>query len=695
VRRRSLPTHDPATPADTNAQLRAIRGIDVHTKILELVKRETSGARAMTHVSEIVRHHRIQSSPGLRAAAAYCAEQLGLAGLDSKVQAYPYDGARTYWTSQSFEEWDASLATLDLTEPAAEARRLCDYDEMKISVIQRSGPTPPGGVVAELVVVDAADREESYQNVDVRGKLVLVRGDIEAIRQQAIVKHGAAGLVSDFMMEFPPVRTRMDIPDARQYTSFWWAGIEDDKCFGFVLSPKQGEWLRALVRRENAAGRKVMLRAEVRSRFYSGAIDNAEGLIPGAGHGEVVVVAHLCHPQASANDNASGCAAAVEAARVLAKLIADGKLPRPQRAIRFLLPPEFAGTYAFLSQNEGLIPGMVAAINLDMVGESQELCGSSFLVEKPPRAIGSFAGDLAELILDSIAQEVGNLASTSKYALFRHAVTPFSGGSDHYVFSDPTVGVPCPMLIQWPDKFYHTSADTLDKVDPASLARAAVLTATYAYFLAAAGTAEVTWLAGEMAGLFAAECAVASRRLLASGADAELARRKLGFLRDCKAADLDSLRRLLPPEGAAAAAEAIAAAKARLGADLEFTLAHCERTLPGCQAGEATREPSRAADGRRPRRTFRGPIGRRELFIGMDASTRQAWIGEMTAYLKGTGKELAAVYGMMSSAIFWTDGTRTMSQLAELVELDTGWCDPGALARIYDLLTARGWIEWV
>ena len=78
-------------------------------------------------------------------------------------------------------------------------------------------------------------------------------------------------------------------------------------------------------------------------------------------------------------------------------------------------------------------------------------------------------------------------------------MTPFSGGSDHYVYSDPTVGVACPMMIQWPDKFYHTSADTIDKVDPEMLRKVALMTATYAYFIADAGAEEALWLASETA----------------------------------------------------------------------------------------------------------------------------------------------------------------------------------------------------
>src|SRR5438094_10042579 len=76
----------------------------------------------------------------------------------------------------------------------------------------------------------------------------------------------------------------------------------------------------------------------------------------------------------------------------------------------------------------------------------------------------------------------------------RMGEVPYSGGSDHYVLIDPATGGPCPMLIQWPDRYYHSSHDTPDKCDPRSLALAATCAATYAGFLAAAGGRELEWL---------------------------------------------------------------------------------------------------------------------------------------------------------------------------------------------------------
>jgi len=665
------------------------------------VRKEVSGLRALAGVSEICRHHRIQASPGYREAAAWCEEAFAAAGIAHRVISFPYDGVESYWTSQSFEEWRISGARLDLVEPEGEARKLCDFDETKISVIQRSGPTPEGGVVAEVVVVEEADRPESYQGLDVKGKLVLCRGDLDRIRRLAVTGGGALGLLFDGMSEFPPARTRMDVPDARQYTSFWWESPADEKCFGFVLSPKQGEWLRALVRKQAAGGKAVRARAFVDSSFAPGAIEDVEGLITGSGAGEVLAVAHLCHPQWSANDNASGCGAVLEAARTLGALVAAGALPRPKRSIRFLLVPEMAGTYAFLSRQEELIPGMTAAINLDMVGENQSLCGSSFLVEYPTRALGSFAGDLAALILRSIADDASNLGRTCSYGLFRHSTTPFSGGSDHYILSDPTVGVPCPMLIQWPDKFYHTSEDTLEKVDPAMLARAAALTATYCYFLATAGEPEVVWLAGEMASLYAGEAAAAAREAAPRG-NGDRAVERLEFLRERKLEDLRSLRRLLDGP-APAAEEAIAAAGERIGMETRLAQEHLDRVLAAAGRRTGSGEPAGAPEGgprgpsagnRRPVRTSRGPIGRRELLAGVTAEERVAWDEEITGYLKAKGKDPRALYSLLTYALYWTDGCRDLAEISRLTELESGWSDLDLLVKVFSRLEAGGLVAW-
>src|SRR6185369_16691866 len=90
---------------------------------------------------------------------------------------------------------------------------------------------------------------------------------------------------------------------------------------------------------------------------------------------------------------------------------------------------------------------------------------------------------------------VTSFSGPGHYGLVRHAEVPYSGGSDHAVFVDPSIGVPCPLLIHWPDRYYHSSYDTADRVDPRALALSVRCAATYAWTLATTGADEAAALA--------------------------------------------------------------------------------------------------------------------------------------------------------------------------------------------------------
>ena len=59
------------------------------------------------------------------------------------------------------------------------------------------------------------------------------------------------------------------------------------------------------------------------------------------------------------------------------------------------------------------------------------------------------------------------------------------------ILSDPKVGVPTPMLIQWPDKYYHTSGDVPENISAELLSKIGVIAATYAYLCAAGDEEDV------------------------------------------------------------------------------------------------------------------------------------------------------------------------------------------------------------
>jgi hypothetical protein len=72
------------------------------------------------------------------------------------------------------------------------------------------------------------------------------------------------------------------------------------------------------------------------------------------------------------------------------------------------------------------------------------------------------------------------------------------GSSDHEVFNDWAIGVPGVVLNTWPDKWYHTSEDRPDKLDPTQMKRAVIITAASAYTIAAADDAQACRIASEI-----------------------------------------------------------------------------------------------------------------------------------------------------------------------------------------------------
>jgi Domain of unknown function (DUF4910) len=414
---------------------------------LDLIRAECSGSAALNTVSDISRHHRIQASPGFRQAAHYVRDKLDGWGVHVELLSYAADEDTAYWGEMMFEEWDARAGTLHLIEPDSASCKLADYRETPLSLIPRSVSFEG---VCELVVLDNGEEISHYEGLDVAGKIVVTNGNVMRVHALAVEKFGAAGILFDGMRSFEPVCPPMALPDAIQYASFWWSR-EDRRCFGFALSPKRGQWLRELVKKQSAEGKPVRVRAEVDAGLCNGSIEVVTAIVGRDGissheQQEVIVVSHLCHPAPFANDNASGAAAAMEAARTLHRLIESGKLPRPQRAIRFVWMPEMTGMYPYLEARERELGRIVAGLNLDMVGEDQAQTSSVLLIERPSEALPSFAPDLLERLREEFFVQ-GKDQAQYGYPLFRHAVASFSGGSDHYILSDPQVGVLTPLII--------------------------------------------------------------------------------------------------------------------------------------------------------------------------------------------------------------------------------------------------------
>jgi hypothetical protein len=664
-----------------------------------------SGEAALQNVVDLSRFHRIQASPGYRRAAQWLHRALLHAGLEAEVLSYPAEEQVRFWAWPSFQEWDCSEATLRLVAPHSEAMLLADYRACPLSLIQRS--TSFDGE-AEVVLLEGArngEVEADYEDLDLAGKVVLTRGNIRRVRELAVEQRGAAGILFDGMRTVHPVRLEGDLIDARQYTAFW-SDPGMGRAFGFVLTPRQGQALRRLLKK----GETVRVRARVLAEEYDGSLEVVSAAIPGTSEQplEILVVAHLCHPQPSANDNASGAAAALEAAHALYSLVLSGALPRPRHTIRFLWMPEMTGTMAYLSGREAELGQMLAGLNLDMVGEDQDQTGSSWLIERPPDAAASFAPELLAWLRDLLSGLKGwpgisrSHTGIGGFPLYRQAEVPFSGGSDHYILSDPSVAVPAPMLIQWPDRFYHTSADTPERTDPDSLARTAALAAAYAYWLATAGEQEVGGLGFQMVARFKERIVAAAREAAAevlglsdgdalAGGFAALDRR-LAYLVDRQQAALDSLQSLAPGlclveelHGQVQEMACQELAWARKAAGLRAV----HLGLPGLPEAAPRSLDAAEEEAARlcPVRLVRGPVPLEQYRGILPLEDREAWSRRLAAAGEGAYHTLEAL------ALFWADGERSVLDIADLVEMEAGARDLGLLLHYFRLLEKLGFLE--
>jgi hypothetical protein len=464
----------------------------------KLVKDEISGSSAKSFVAQISQFHRIQGSTMFHEAAQHVRDQLQKMGFkDARIMQFPADGKTKYWTHRSPTGWEVKSAELRMIEP--EEKQLANYEDTPQSLHAFSNGTPPDGVSAELVEVGAGTKSEDYKGKNVRGKFVLATGRARLVHEHAVHKFGAAGVITDTLTyEMPNVRESLDVPDAHAYQSIWPRASELSKAaFGFSLSKRQGNVLRAYLK----DGKTVRLKAKVDARLFPFYEEVITATVKGKKkpEEEIFLVAHLCHPKPSANDNASGSGLLLEIARTIKTLIRSRKISPPMRTIRFIWVPETLGTVAYISSQKDLSRRMVAGLNLDMVGQNQELCHSTLNLDRTPDSLPSYLNDFVFSLIEQTVREFDYETRFGLSSTFRYRTNPFSGGSDHAEFTEATTHVPCVMLLQWPDLYYHTSLDTIDKVSEDSLKRVGWIATLAVLTLANAGSEEALFLADQTA----------------------------------------------------------------------------------------------------------------------------------------------------------------------------------------------------
>ncbi|MFX0207186.1 MAG: M28 family peptidase, partial [Candidatus Hodarchaeota archaeon] len=148
--------------------------------------------------------------------------------------------------------------------------------------------------------------------------------------------------------------------------------------------------------------------------------------------------------------------------------------------------PEFSGTIPWLKiyDDQRDQRKILAALNLDMVGESPKIIGSPLTINSPSCATPTYLKALLNKAARCVSEKIPIYDEAGRFYQFNYRLKPFAGGSDHLIFNDRYFSIPS-VMFGHEDPFHHSSADSIDKVDPYECKSVATVAGSAAFILAA------------------------------------------------------------------------------------------------------------------------------------------------------------------------------------------------------------------
>src|SRR5688500_3120605 len=324
--------------------------------------------------------------------------------------------------------------------------------------------TPPAGIEAEVMVVASGD-ELAKRAAQAKGKIVLFNvpytnyGETVAYRSGGAAmaaRHGAVGML---VRAVGPIGLRTPHTGGMAYAA------DVARIPAAAIPVEDALRIQRLVNR----GIAVRVRLKMEARFDSDVESfNVVGEIRGSEKpAEIVLVG--CHfdswdPGTGASDDAVGCIVTWEAARLMKKLNI-----RPKRTVRVVL---------FTNEENGLRGG-----NAYRDAHAEEAANHVFALESDsgvfaPARLGFSGSDAARKIISEIA--------TLLVPIGMQDVVPGGGGAD--IGPIAALGkVPMMAYAGDPTRYFtihHTPADTVDRIDPQEVSKAAAAIATMVYVIA-------------------------------------------------------------------------------------------------------------------------------------------------------------------------------------------------------------------
>jgi carboxypeptidase Q len=413
-----------------------------------LMKAATADQFAWDRVAELTDTYgqRISGSDNLNRAIAWAAETMKKDGLEN-----------VHTERVMVPKWVRGAESLEITDPP--------HHVVPMLGLGGSVATPPAGIEAEVMVVASGD-ELAKRAAEAKGKIVLFNvaytnyGETVAYRSGGARMAAQHGAVAALVRSVGPVGLRTPHTGGMNYGDDSVAKVPTA-----AIPVEDSLRIQRLVNR----GLKVRLRLKMEAHFEPDVESfNVVGEIRGSEKPDEIVLAG-CHfdswdPGTGASDDGVGCIVSWEAARLMKKLNI-----RPKRTVRVVL---------FTNEENGMRGGngyrdqhAAHAANHVMAFESDSGVFA-------PARLAFTGSDAAQKII----AEIGTLLAP----VGLQDIGPGGGGADIGPIS--TLGK-VPMMAYSGDAtkyftIHHTPADTVDRIDPAEVSKAAAGIAAMLYIVA-------------------------------------------------------------------------------------------------------------------------------------------------------------------------------------------------------------------
>ncbi len=501
--------------------------------LFELVDETFDSGRARNIAVSLTDHYRSPGASGYLKAADLIQDAFERSGFDAlEVADYPVKNA-----------WDPINATLAVEKPTA--MTLVDYHSSPSCIAWWSDSTGPEGECLEVVDVGTGETPGDFAGKDVRGKAVFIHGTTrrpgwwEAARMS--VERGARGLITDYMLyQTPGIRTPELVPDASQLLRL--PEGTRNRVWAFSISHSASVKLKDLLQ-----GDPVSVRAHVRVQTSDSVVRNLIATIQGSESPEenIFFCAHGSGIKPGANC-AEGPGLVVELARTLKTLLDSGQVPGPKRSLKFFVGCEGEGISGYFRDHPDEIHNIITAITYCSPGHKQDETMSNLMLFRSPDSVPGFINDYLVELMDASPKDAEWVERDGGEDL------PVIRFTDHYYtpWSDNTrfaaEGIQAPLIMSWPDRYFHSQLLTPDVIDPRVLRRAALVSGVAGLELAAAGREQAGAIARGMAARSVLRLTQVASRYRGGFEDASRASRHLRSVLNQDIQGLRTVLRLVP-----------------------------------------------------------------------------------------------------------------------------------------------------